>query len=78
MVALVLAGQCWPKYSKNQHSSALKCAPLAKNANLNVMGYFDFFLTFTDKNSCFKINIDEFNASISRYPGRHTNIGTDI
>ena len=25
-----------------------------------MMGYFDFFLTFTDKNSCFEINIDEF------------------
>ena len=25
-----------------------------------MMGYFDFFLSSTDKNSCFEINIDEF------------------
>ena len=24
-----------------------------------MMAYFDFFLTFTDKNSCFQINIDQ-------------------
>ena len=51
---------CWPKYCKNQHSLALNCATLVIKANLNMMGYFDFFLAFTDKSYCFKINIDEF------------------
>ena len=29
-----------------------------------MMGYFDFSLTFTDKNSCFEINIAEFLVEI--------------
>ena len=32
-------------------------------------GYFDFFLTLTDKNSCFKINIDEFMVEMPAHLG---------
>ena len=41
------------------------------------MGYFDFFLTFTDKIPALKSALINFggNASTSRYPARHTNVG---
>ena len=47
-----------------------------KNTNLDVMGYFDFFLTFTYKNPALKSTLMNFdgNASTFWYPARRTNI----
>ena len=57
-VTSVLTGQCVGLNTAK--TKALWLATLAININLDMMGYFDFFLSFTDKNSCFEINIDEF------------------
>ena len=42
-----------------------------------MIGYFDFLLTFTDKIPALTSALMDFggNASTSRYPARHTNIG---
>ena len=58
MVASVLTGQYVGLNMAK--TKTVWCATLVINTNLNMMGYFDFFLSVTDKNSCFEINIDKF------------------
>ena len=58
MVASVLTGQYVGRNTAK--TNTLRCATLVINTNLNMMGYFDIFVSFTEKNSCFEINIDEF------------------
>ena len=41
-------------------TNTLRCATSVINTNFNMIGYFDFFVSFADKNSCFEINTDEF------------------
>ena len=58
MVASVLTGQYVGLNTAK--TNTLRCVTLVINTNLNRMGYFDIFVSFTEKNSCFEINIDEF------------------
>ena len=58
MVASVLTGQYVGLNTTK--TNTFRYATLIINRNLNIMGYFDFFVSFTDKNSGFEINIDKF------------------
>ena len=58
MVASGLTGQYVGRNTAKTNN--LRCATLVINTNLNTMGYFDIFVRFTEKNSSFEINIDEF------------------
>ena len=78
MVASVLTGQCVDRNTAK--TNTLRCVTLVINRNLNMMGYFDFFISFRCKILALKSTLINFvgNASTSRYPARHTNIGIDI
>ena len=58
--------------AKDSTLSALNCATKVKNLNLNMMGYFDFFLSLTEKLSAFKPMLMNFggNATTSRVPSQ--------
>ena len=45
-----------------------------------MMGHFDLFVSFTDKNSCFEIKNNEFwwKCQCNWEPTKHKNIGIDI